>query len=112
MVRPSRREEAQGASRHSADLGLARAVVERCPYALEEFGERLDCVPRFLFLLIGRQREHLGHLDVHDLAQEVVISAIRSLSSYQGNARLEVWLWRICRNQLLNDRRGVQRAPR
>jgi RNA polymerase sigma-70 factor (ECF subfamily) len=62
-------------------------------------------------------RAYLGRLVrdaavVDDLAQEVFLTAYRSLADYQGRASLEAWLLGIARHRALHYLRGESRRQR
>ena len=81
----------------------------RDPAVEASFGQRLGCIPRFLAVLNAR-RAHRLHADaIDDLAQDVAVSILEQLPIYRGEARLETWIWRVCRDRLLNRIRDERR---
>ena len=49
--------------------------------------------------------------DAEDVTQEAFLKAYRSLSSYRGNSKFSVWLYRIVSNLCLDQLRARQRRP-
>jgi len=49
--------------------------------------------------------------DAADMAQETFLKAYRSLSSYRGDSRFSVWLYRITANVCLDALRAKSRKP-
>ena len=49
--------------------------------------------------------------DAEDVTQEAFLKAYRSLSSYRGDSKFSVWLYRIVSNLCLDQLRARQRRP-
>lgn len=49
--------------------------------------------------------------DAEDVTQEAFLKAYRSLSSYRGDSKFSVWLYRIVTNLCLDQLRAKQRRP-
>lgn len=49
--------------------------------------------------------------DAEDIAQEAFLKAYRSLSSYRGDSKFSVWLYRIVSNLCLDALRAKKRRP-
>ena len=57
------------------------------------------------------RRSSLDPVAIEDVVQMTMISAMRSLDSYRGDAALFTWLCKICRNHLADTRRSSARRP-
>lgn len=73
----------------------------------EAFGQVVRAYALSLRSYLASQVHHLD--DVDDLAQEVFLSAFRSLSSYRRGEDFGAWLRGIARNKLLNYFRSTSR---
>lgn len=51
----------------------------------------------------------VGHQDVDDLTQQVFLHAFGKLDQFQGEAKLETWLYRLATNEALQHLRRQQR---
>lgn len=67
-------------------------------------------VGRLLRSLNARSRRHLTTVELEDLAQDVLLIVWKKLSSYQGDASLETWVYRIAAYELLNAKRRRERV--
>jgi RNA polymerase sigma-70 factor (ECF subfamily) len=74
----------------------------------ELFDSHYAAVGRFVFQL-GPQ---FTVEDVEEISQEVFLSAIRHLDSFQGGSRLQTWLFRIAANKARDYRERLQAAKR
>src|SRR5207253_11474915 len=63
---------------------------------------------RFVFQL----GSDFGREDVEEICQEVFLSAIRNLESFQGGSRFQTWLFRIAANKARDYRERQQAAKR
>jgi RNA polymerase sigma-70 factor (ECF subfamily) len=74
----------------------------------ELFDQHYAAAGRFIF--------QLGHdltvEDVEELCQEVFLSVIRNLESFQGGSRFQTWLFRIAANKTRDYRERRQAAKR
>lgn len=73
------------------------------------FDQQYDAVARFLFQL----SPEFSVEDVEDLCQEVFLSAVRNLGSFQGKSALQTWLFRIAVNKgrdFLEKRHAAKRG--
>lgn len=91
----------QTSSAYGSDLALVQAALRSERAALDEFGERLACVPSFLRSLLGPARAVLGGSDFDDFCQDVFAAVWRRLDTYDGRCQLETWLWGFCRKRVL-----------
>jgi RNA polymerase sigma-70 factor, ECF subfamily len=57
------------------------------------------------------RRSGLDAASVEDIVQNTLIKAMRSLSSYRGEASLLTWLTQICRHELADAARKAARRP-
>jgi RNA polymerase sigma-70 factor (ECF subfamily) len=58
------------------------------------------------------RRSSLDAAAMEDVVQLTMIHAIRSLATFRGGSSLFTWLCQICRNQLIDARRKVERQPK
>ena len=49
---------------------------------------------------------------LEDVVQVTMINAMRSLATFRGGSSLFTWLCQICRNQLIDARRKIDRQPK
>jgi RNA polymerase sigma-70 factor (ECF subfamily) len=66
-------------------------------------------VPRLV--AFTSRRSGLDSASVEDIVQNALIKAMRSLSSYRGEASLFTWLTQICRHELADVTRKAARRP-
>jgi RNA polymerase sigma-70 factor (ECF subfamily) len=68
------------------------------------------------YAAVGRFLFQLGHEfsreDVDELCQEVFLAAIKHLGSFQGQSRLQTWLFRIALNKAADLRERAKAAKR
>lgn len=91
---------------HLDDMRLVRRVLRGDETAFRYvFDEHYDRLYRFALARSGGD-SHLAE----DLVQQTLSRAIQSLRSYRGEARLQTWLFTICRNTIIDWRRkkGLQ----
>ncbi len=94
---------------HPADLQLVQRCMAGDPAARDDFGRRLDCVPRIVAARNRRLRPPLGLEVVQDVAGEVVLQAWSKLADFNGYAAIESWLYAFCEFTLLNAARRLHR---
>jgi RNA polymerase sigma-70 factor (ECF subfamily) len=82
---------------HRGDAAAWDVVFDRHYYA----------VGRFVFQLYPQ----LSHEDTEEICQEVFLSMIKNLGSFQGNSQLQTWLFRIAANKA-RDLRDRQMAAK
>lgn len=91
------------------DLEIVRGVLAGRAQSLEQFVERMRCVPRIL----AAQNAQLGRpLDDHDLAdltQDVLVLVWKKLPEYEGRSELAGWVYRFCVLQSMNAARRKTR---
>ena len=75
--------------------------------AFEEFFQAN--VPRLLAFVT--RYSGLDSASVEDIVQNTLIKAMRSLSSYRGEASLYTWLTQICLYELVDNTRKTSRRP-
>lgn len=85
-------------------------LIARCragdPGAWDElFDRQYDPVGRFVFQF----SPELTPEDVEDICQEVFLSAVRNLASFQGKSAIQTWLFRIAVNKTRDflEKRGA-----
>lgn len=88
------------------DTELVRRSREGDPDAFRDLVLRHH--PRIFNLIYNMVRDRD---DADDLAQEVFIKAFRSLSGFNGDARVYTWLYRIAVNRCLDWLKGRGRHP-
>lgn len=98
---------------HSDDFDLVQRVLAGERPAREQLATRLGCVGPILRSRHRALNGRLGEDDLLDVAQEVVARVLAKLPTYQGAARLEVWVYSFCESELLRAlarrRRQAQR---
>src|SRR5688500_20250388 len=57
------------------------------------------------------RRSALDAAALEDVVQVTMINAMRGLGSFRGGSALFTWLCQICRNQLADVRRKMERQP-
>jgi len=96
---------------YDLDLDLIRQVLARKRPAIDRFVERMRCVPRFVIVLNRSLGLGLGEADLEDLVQASLTVVWRKLEQFEGRARLETWVHRIVRWELMNEIRRRRREP-
>jgi RNA polymerase sigma-70 factor (ECF subfamily) len=101
------------------DLGSDSELIARCRQGEPDAWDRLfdrhyAATARFIFQL-GRD---FSREDVEEICQEVFLSVIRNLDSFQGGCQFQTWVFRIAANKAGDFRerqhaakRGGGRAP-
>ena len=89
------------------------ALLERCrrgePNAWDElFDLHYAAAGRFIFQL----SHDFTREDVEEICQEVFLSVIKSLGTFQGGSRFQTWLFRIAANQARDYREKRNAAKR
>lgn len=93
-----------------SDLVLVKRVLARDRAAVDEFAERMQCVPLILASLNARRGRPFSPADTSDIAQDVYVLLWRKLEVYEGLSTLESWVFRFCHYEFLNALRRRQRA--
>jgi RNA polymerase sigma factor (sigma-70 family) len=93
------------------DLRLARSVLAGDLQALEQFIQRMSCVPGILSHLNADHHGVLSDDDLADLGQEVLVAVWKRLPSYLGQGALESWVYPFCTQMYLNGVRSRRRKP-
>ncbi|HWH71294.1 MAG TPA: RNA polymerase sigma factor [Candidatus Sulfotelmatobacter sp.] len=93
-------------------MGAEAELLARCrrgdPAAWDElFDQHYAAAGRFIFQL----GHDLSREDVEEICQEVFLSVIRNLDSFQGGSQFQTWLFRIAANKA-RDYRGRQQAAK
>lgn len=97
--------------RRNEDLVLVERVLAGERDAVDRFVERMRCVPRFVVVLNRSLGLGLHEADLDDLVQSALTIVWRKLGRFEGRARLETWVYRIVRWELMNDVRRRRREP-
>jgi RNA polymerase sigma-70 factor (ECF subfamily) len=90
-----------------------RILIERCRRGDEAawdslFQEHYPAVGRFVFQLAS----DFTREDVEEVAQEVFLSAIRSVESFRGGSRIQTWLFKIASNKTKDYRDKLHAVKR
>ncbi len=80
--------------------------------AIQEFEERLSCVPRILSARNARMGSPVSATDLEDLVQDTLVLIWRKLPTFEGRSSLETWIYRICSLELMNAIRRWKRGRR
>ena len=102
----------QTLARHAGDIHLVRRFQNGEPDANEEIARRLSCAFPIITSLSRGFGGDLRAEDKADVAQDAITKAIRRLGTYQGRARLETWMYRICFWELMTYVRRKRRYAR
>ncbi len=93
------------------DVSLVRAAKAGQRERLDEFVERMGCIPRILAAKNARLGHPLHADELADLSQEAFAVVWDRALSFSGRARLETWVARICLLTIMNAMRRKQRRP-
>jgi len=89
----------------NADWELVQALLAGRPEALETFYQRyFTRLYRFVYYQVGG-----SHEDAQDVLQDVLIAALKSLSSFRGDSSLYSWLCGVAWNKAADFRRREYR---
>ena len=87
---------------------LARCCQGEAEAWDELFDRHYQAAARFIF-----QFGHdFSHEDVEEICQEVFLTVIKSLHTFQGNSQFQTWLFRIAANKARDYRQRQQAAKR
>ena len=89
------------------DRELVRRMLARDQRAFDAF---FSAYARRLAAFASR-RSNLSPAGLEDVVQNSLLKAVRSLSSFRGDAALYTWLCEICRRELVSLHRKVTRQP-
>jgi RNA polymerase sigma-70 factor (ECF subfamily) len=92
---------------YDSDRALAARMCAADQRAFDEFFHAN--VPRLL--AFATRYSGLDKASVEDVVQNTLIKAMRSLSTYRGEASLYTWLTQICLHELLDTLRKRARRP-
>lgn len=93
----------------SRDLALVRDALQGVGPAREEVGRRLQKVHMMVEARARSTGAPLQGHDCEDIAQQSTLTALNRLHTFEGRARLETWLYRICVFELLSHLRRTRR---
>ena len=96
----------------SGDRDLVEGSLRGERHSLTSLVGRLKCVPRILASLNNRMGFQLSEHDLADLSQDTLVVIWRKLESFEGRARLETWVYRICYLEFMNRVRRHNRISR
>src|SRR5258706_6053482 len=74
----------------------------------ELFDKHYAAAGRFIFQLASAFTRE----DVEEVCQEVFLTVIKSLHTFQGNSQFQTWLFRIAANRARDYRQRLQAAQR
>lgn len=94
------------------EVKLARAVLAEEESAIEEFADRLRCVPRILGAQNAKTGRPLGEHELADLVQDTIVVILKKLAVFRGDGPLEGWIFRICCLEFMNGIRRHRRSGR
>jgi RNA polymerase sigma-70 factor, ECF subfamily len=84
------------------DLALVRGFLARDPVSTQRFADRLQAIGRIVSCLNRRFGGYLNTDEVHDLASEATLIAVRKASTFPAGAPLDAWIYRICNLEACN----------
>jgi len=96
----------------TTDLRLVTEALGGSGHARRLLGARLECIPRFLHHRNEQMGRPLAAQELPDLAQDAKAIVWRKLPEYEGRARLDTWVFRICSFELMNRIRAGARHAR
>lgn len=94
------------------DLAFVQKVMAGDRSAIDEFAQRMRCVPRLLTWQNRRFGRPLDDHDLADLAQDIAMIVWRKLGEYRGLGVLEAWIGKVCSLEFRNALRSSRRRPR
>jgi len=100
---------AEGGPTAREDHRLVSRALAGSAQAGEELARRLECVHRFIRYRNERLGAPLPHQDLADLIHDSIEVVGRKLGEFEGRARLETWVFRICNFELMNAVRDRRR---
>lgn len=77
---------------------------------MEDFVERMRCVPRILAHRNRRLAQPFSQEELEDLAQEVFTRMWNRLGTFRGEGSLETWAYRFCALTMLDALRARPRS--
>ena len=92
--------------RHDGDLRLVRDSLAGVGSATDTLVERLGCVPPILSSLNRQMGSQLQREDLADLSQDVLVIVWGKRKIFEGRARLETWVYRVCFLEFMNRLRS------
>jgi len=96
---------------HESDRNLVREAKRDRKNAVEQFIERMRCVPRMLAAMNSRSGRPLDDQELGDLVQETLAAIWKKLDEFAGHASLETWAYRFCAHEWANGVRRKARRP-
>lgn len=84
-------------------MSLSREEQEKVFY--DEIWPHSDAVYNFALSLVMYEQ------DANDLLQDTMMKAFKSIASYQQGTNAKAWLFRICKNNFINDYRKKKSRP-
>lgn len=93
------------APRHSEQETVRRAQLGERDALVQLFGEHLPTVHRFAMRMCRDEEK------ARDVAQESLLTALKSLDGYRGEASFSTWLFTIARSHCGKTRRRAEREP-
>lgn len=76
-----------------------------------ELGAIEHLARRYEGALLGLARGVVGEASARDVVQETWIRVLRGARTFKGRSSGKVWLYRVCTNACLSERRRMARAP-
>jgi RNA polymerase sigma-70 factor (ECF subfamily) len=111
-LRACTRRDTGGDEKESGDSFGRRSVSEQVMHVIDDLEAFEELVAPYRRELQLHCYRILGSLqDAEDQLQETLLSAWRSLDSFEGRASLRAWLYRIATNRCLNALRDRSRRP-
>jgi RNA polymerase sigma-70 factor (ECF subfamily) len=104
------RTSAEGAGR-AEDLALVRRVLRGDELALEALRQRLARLPAMLRHQDARLGRPLNETELEDVLRDTVAALWSKLSTFEGRASLETWMYRFAALELLKAVQRKCRAP-
>ncbi len=94
------------------DRQLVRASLNGDEDAIGQMADRLECVPRIVGSINRRFGAPFSIPELDDVSQDVMVLVWKRRSSFEGRAKLETWIYRICYLEFLNEVRRLRRRSR
>lgn len=108
---PSTQRPATNAPHPDSEVAAERALLERAQAGDSQAAGEL--LMRYEGPLLRYSQRMCGHpQDAEDVLQDSLLSAVRNLDGFRGDAKLSTWLFTIVRSYCLKKRRRGKFAPR
>lgn len=95
-------------STSGGDTGLVARALKGEPQARMDLERRLQCVPKFLGMRNQRAGNPLDRETLDEVGQDIQVLIWSKIKTFEGRAKLETWVYRICVFEFMNALRRKQ----